>query len=186
MTAHAVKGYKEKCLAARMDDYIAKPLKKKDLITMVEKWTGGDTGNTAASQFIDKVPDIHPQKTPGPAEQPFDFAKVMDEFENDREFLFEVLNRFIRTVSEQLPEIEAALAANNFRVIQQKAHAIKGGAGNLTAAKVADAAARLENNSKNKDIARSAGQFDILKIAVGQLATFANRLQEKDIPATRG
>jgi len=39
MTAHAIEGYRERCLEAGMEDYIAKPLRKKDLLAMVEKWT---------------------------------------------------------------------------------------------------------------------------------------------------
>ncbi|MCP4577129.1 MAG: response regulator, partial [Deltaproteobacteria bacterium] len=39
MTAHAVKGYREKCLEAGMDDYITKPLRRKRLLAMAEKWT---------------------------------------------------------------------------------------------------------------------------------------------------
>ena len=42
MTAHAIKGYREKCLEAGMDDYIAKPLRRKELLAMAEKWTRGD------------------------------------------------------------------------------------------------------------------------------------------------
>ena len=37
MTAHALQGYKEKCLTAGMDDFITKPLKRKDLLTMAHK-----------------------------------------------------------------------------------------------------------------------------------------------------
>jgi len=39
MTAHAIEGYRERCLEAGMDDYIAKPLRRKDLLAMGEKWT---------------------------------------------------------------------------------------------------------------------------------------------------
>ena len=38
MTAHALKGDREKCFEAGMDDYIAKPLSRKNLLAMVEKW----------------------------------------------------------------------------------------------------------------------------------------------------
>jgi len=45
MTAHAMQGYKDKCLAAGMDDYIAKPLDMAMLKTMTEKWLPEDRSN---------------------------------------------------------------------------------------------------------------------------------------------
>ncbi len=41
MTAHAMKGDRERCLKAGMDDYIAKPIKKENLFEMMEKWISG-------------------------------------------------------------------------------------------------------------------------------------------------
>ncbi|QTA86859.1 Two component system response regulator/histidine kinase, HAMP domain-containing [Desulfonema magnum] len=45
MTAHAIKGYKEKCLEGGMDDYITKPLRRKELLAMVAKWTSPKSGS---------------------------------------------------------------------------------------------------------------------------------------------
>ena len=42
MTAHAMKGYRQKCLDAEMDDYVVKPLRKKKLLSMVDQWALGN------------------------------------------------------------------------------------------------------------------------------------------------
>jgi CheY-like chemotaxis protein len=42
LTAHALVGYREKCIENEMDDYITKPLKKKVLLETIDRWTRGE------------------------------------------------------------------------------------------------------------------------------------------------
>jgi len=152
MTAHAMEGYRERCLKAGMDDYISKPLDRKLLIKTVGKW------QHTANQVIDKSPVIPPQPKYRNNDfeidsnnAPIDFKKALLEFEGDREFLLEVIVGFIENVKRQLVTIQKALDNGDAEVIRQEAHSIKGGAANLTAENLAKWAYDLEllGNSGN-------------------------------------
>ncbi|MCP3941552.1 MAG: response regulator [Desulfobacteraceae bacterium] len=159
MTAHALKGYREKCLEAGMDDYITKPLKKKDLIAIVEKWTIGIKEHGA-----EKEHDVIENAESGaPAENPIDLSTAIEEFDNDREFLREVLENFLEIAENQIPVIAKAIEENHFQVVQKQAHSIKGGAGNLAAMPLSNAAATLEMLGKSEDSEQCPIQFRILE-----------------------
>ncbi len=168
MTAHAMKGYREKCILADMDDYMTKPLKRKDLIAMVEKWTSGLTS----------MPDSGPEKQVRdffePGSLPMDMPKALKEFDHDELFLNEVIHEFLNHVGQQIGIIRTAAASQDFNTLKKQGHAIKGGAANLTAMKLSEAAFSLEKKGKAQnpdhledDVNRLVSEYEALCRYVG-------------------
>ena len=75
--------------------------------------------------------------------------KAIEEFEGDRGFLMEVLEGFLDNVRAQIETIRQAISNGDAEVVRKKAHSIKGGAANLTAAELSRIAFELENIGKS-------------------------------------
>ena len=159
MTAHAMKGAREKCLRTGMDDYIAKPLSRKKLLAMVEKWskTIADCGlRNADLKSLPAIASAQARRS-GEIENPkseiqvapMDFDKAIEEFEGDEEFLMEVLEGFLDNVRAQIGTIHQAISSGDAEVVRKEAHSIKGGAANLTADELSRIALELENIGKS-------------------------------------
>ncbi|MBU1342967.1 MAG: PAS domain S-box protein, partial [Proteobacteria bacterium] len=176
MTAHAIKGYKKKCIAADMDDYITKPFAKKDLIALVEKWTIQNKKTVIKPEVKETEFSSSPSRNENDPAAPLDLEKALDEFENDKEFFMEVLNGFIHNVESQIPKVEQAIEKQDFSTIQKEAHAIKGGSANLTAMAISKAAHALEASSKSNDTNLSSALLENLKKEFIHLKTYATHL----------
>jgi len=152
MTAHAMKGYREFCLERGMDDYIAKPAYKNDVLTMVETWTGKGT--------VCPMPDMMPSPVNDPPfekrDAPMDYDRALDEYDGNREFLIEILSGFLENAGRQIETILQALADGNADIVMKEAHALKGGAGLLTAVALSGVAQEMETIGKSGKLAAGA------------------------------
>ncbi|HHO76000.1 MAG TPA: PAS domain S-box protein, partial [Deltaproteobacteria bacterium] len=152
MTAHAIMGYRDKCLKAGMDDYLAKPLRREELLKMIDKWIKPGLGVTE-----EPLPDMEEDQDTGnesmPDDSPIDYKRAMDEFECDDEFLAELFNEFVRNAKRQIQTIQKAIKDGNAQEVSKEAHSIKGGAANLTADALAKVAYELEMIGKKGDVA---------------------------------
>lgn len=168
-TAHAMKGYKDKCIQAQMDDYLTKPLKRKDLISMVKAWI------LQAKELKDQV--SVPQDFPSDEVQnfPIDLYQALEEFDNDTDFFNEVLGEFIQEVGRQIKVIRNALDDLDFSVITRESHSIKGGAANLIARPISSAAYALEKIGKAKDTNGLESGIDTLEKAYQELVTYIEK-----------
>ncbi|MBI5522020.1 MAG: PAS domain S-box protein [Desulfarculus sp.] len=151
LTAHATTEHRAQCFAAGMDDYLAKPFRRGDLLAMVEKWAGAAQGAaSAAGQDGLEQPE-------GQEEAPLDLAQALAEFDHDAAFLTEVLDGFQKQTAGRLAGMHKALAEGDGPALAALAHAVKGGAANLTAGVAAALAARLEEQARAGDL-QGAGQ----------------------------
>lgn len=175
MTAHAMKEHQGLCLEAGMDDFLSKPISKKGLLSMLDKWiqSGAESSRSTKSDHhlpsntVEKIypPEAHTGK-------PMDLERALEEFEGDKEVLSEVIEGFTRKVGEQIGTIRRALSCGDAETIRKEAHSIKGGAANLTAEKLSKTAFELESKGKNKEIADSGEIVDVLERELGALTRY--------------
>ncbi|MDD2670992.1 MAG: PAS domain S-box protein [Syntrophales bacterium] len=152
MTGYALNEYRELCFRSGMDDFLPKPITRKGLLSIVEKWLPPEAGR---------------QKGPGSALsdrgaggasssericRTIDLQKAQAEFEDDRGLLTDVIDGFCEKVERQIRTIRRALAGGDAESVRREAHAIKGGAANLTAEKLSGLALELETNAKNRTL----------------------------------
>jgi CheY-like chemotaxis protein/HPt (histidine-containing phosphotransfer) domain-containing protein len=168
MTAHAMQEYKELCLEAGMDDFLSKPLTRKELLAMVAIWvsessklasqTGTAFLNPLSEPFLDSPPVI--ALDPG---KPIDLERAIDEFEGDKDLLSEVIAGFTEKVIEQIGSIRAALSCGDAETVRREAHSIKGGAAGLTAGNLSKVAFDLESKGKSEELSGGGEILDDLE-----------------------
>ncbi len=166
MTAHAIKGFKEKCLEIGMDDYITKPLRKKAFLDFVGKY------EKLGPDLLD-IDDREQSRTiKTEMEEPINLDQAVKEFDNDREFLMEVLNGFLANVQVQIKILNQAISDDDSEKIVKEAHSIAGGATNLSAYEFGRIASELENLGRANALKNSHEIFKQLECEYIRLKDF--------------
>ncbi len=151
MTAHAMKGDREQCLAAGMDAYVTKPIDPDVLFRTIEG---------AAAESIISLPKR--------ANGSFDPDGLLRRTSGDWGLARELINMFLEDAPEVLTQMREALAQNNFALVERAAHRLKGAAANLEALALAKTAFEIEQAAHEtkvsaEDVARLQKGVDELK-----------------------
>ena len=153
MTAHAMKGDRERCLEAGMDGYITKPVRFSD----IEQTLAG----------LARTP-VTPAK---PAEEAASWnrAEALDRIGGDEELLQELCHIFLEESPKLLQRLQQAVAAGDTDGVMRAAHSLKGEAGYLGAAGTSHAARQLEEMGHNKDLSRASDTLAALEREIASL-----------------
>ncbi len=158
MTAHAMIGDRERCLAAGMDAYVSKPLQVQQLFelidSMVPTLAAAEAGT--AGQAV-------------PVEPVFDEHVALARVEGDRELLQELIGLFFDGTPGLLAEIQGSIEHRDANSLMQAAHTLKGAVGNFGAKVAFDAALRLELMGRGGDFTNAEELYAELTKEVARL-----------------
>jgi CheY-like chemotaxis protein len=212
MTAHALKGDRERCLEAGMDGYTAKPINAEELFAAIETQVGtpveaaarvdyptsaGQASTAveaaatadhpaAAGRAAPAVEAADAASSPAAAEAAIDWSEVLKTFRGDERLLRTIIETAIGEIPRLLEEIHRAAGAGDGHALRLAAHTLKGSVRYFGARHVLEPALRLEAMGQAGSLEGAGEVVAVLDQATGQLlATLAERmLTGNSVPTT--
>jgi CheY-like chemotaxis protein/HPt (histidine-containing phosphotransfer) domain-containing protein len=139
LTAHARDEDRERCLAAGMDEFVAKPVEESSLTSAIASAMKSSRPSRGGGSVV---------PSSGPV---FDRARALKRANDDPSLLAELTGLFLDETPATLRDIEAALASEDYPGVERLSHRLKGALLTLSASVAADAASELEVAARGRD-----------------------------------
>jgi CheY-like chemotaxis protein/HPt (histidine-containing phosphotransfer) domain-containing protein len=157
MTAYAMQGDREKCLAADMDAYLSKPARAADIVATINQLVPHQGSHNQENRAIESSPECPKcdlSQTPLEKTVPvFDRAELIERLGGREEMLGRFLEMFTRNVAGYMEALLSAAERGDGEQLRIQAHTIKGAAGNISARRMRETAATMEAHARE-------GRFD--------------------------
>jgi CheY-like chemotaxis protein/HPt (histidine-containing phosphotransfer) domain-containing protein len=173
LTASAMSGELNRCLASGMDGLLTKPIEVSRLREALKRYVGIHDEATAGV-----TPDFEPSLDARPASQsasagpPIDLTRLRALVGGDDEFVRELCHAFVGTTEEILPNLERALASGDRAACALAAHKLKGGSQSICAERIAALALALERGAASRSTQELQATLVDLRRAIDQCVEF--------------
>jgi two-component system sensor histidine kinase/response regulator len=152
MTAHAMKGDRERCFQAGMDGYVTKPIQARELFNTIDQIMGAHQEKPKETTMVDTK-----------SEHFFNKNAALDRVDGDWDLLKELIALFLEDYPELLRQIRDAVQAGDAQALQHSAHTLKGSVGNFCAKSAFDAAYKLEVIGRKQDLSEAGSALETLE-----------------------
>mgnify|MGYP000899868575 CR=1 FL=1 len=173
LTANVIKGFREECLVAGMDDYLSKPFEQEQLIAVLERWlpAGERPVPTPAAPSPPISPPPAGAEVVAPAEPAFPVASdptssplarsALDQIRalqrpGAPDLLHKIIGLYLESSPQLLRQMREAVAAEDGEALRQAAHSLKSSSANLGATQLAAVCKQLEQRGREQRLTDSA------------------------------
>ena len=173
MTASAIEGERQKCLAAGMNDFIPKPITPAALAEMLEKWLPGQTAITGIRKGDRGATPV----ASGAAQPPvWDRAGLLSRLMGDTDLAEKVMKIFLEQTPGQILDIKNALETNDLQCVELLSHSIKGACANIGAERLQAVALQMEKEARAGEAAHVTSHVDTLQHEFEQLENTVRKI----------
>jgi two-component system, sensor histidine kinase and response regulator len=161
MTAHALSGDRGKCIAAGMNDYVIKPIDRKELFASLRKYVRPQVSDIAdkpnkevlVARTMPKTSTVPEKMMPADSPPGLDLTSGLQRIGGAFDVYVDILKDFCADKAQFGSDLRRLVEAKDFKMAKIEAHALKGAAGNVSAPDLAQAARVLESacDSQNRD-----------------------------------
>ncbi|PQO38779.1 histidine kinase [Blastopirellula marina] len=161
LTAHAMKGDRERCLAGGMNDYVSKPFRPEELFAAVERVQPIVIHSPSENNQPDDNSEVN--------HCPFHRGRALENVGGSEDILYEMIDLFTTECPKQLNDIQAAFAAGDNEKFIRSAHTLKGSVALFAADEATAAARRIEFMGRDNELGDFQNAWKDLKQRINEL-----------------